>query len=1230
MWIIKKFIKKLSKFQKLICLILILGFILLLTIGIPTLARYKNRRAITASVWDGSVATSYKRGSGTEADPFIISNGSELAYFSNQLLNTDYNNTYFALSNDIVLNEGVFKYDSNNKIQYILDSEIYYVDYYSNKYFDNVDMAGPEIGTINIFAPLNGFKGAFNGGSFTIYGLYITDESLDQLALFTNLEGNVSDLYVQNAIIYGGSVTAGVAATTNNSLLHNILFDGYVIGRNTELTKSVSSVPTVPVINIQNTETTSYINLTNNIPFIGSNIISTSITGNYLINGSNETDTTVKIDGVTVSNGSFEINLGTNILDEIPVLTSTTSEGDVTLAFTNLSYNIVYKYAVSGGIVATANNTELTNTVNKAFVYGYSSSGGLVGVTTNSLTINQSYNTGDVNSDYVSGGLVGTIEKSEQDIVISQGYNTGFMNASHVGGIIGIANNNSGLISISKVFNISTTGYSIGTIFNTAINVIDAYFVSEVGAIKDGEVNGYFTLTTTENLKTKNYVINNLGYNEFVSFDDLQNNSQNVWVYEKGSLPLLFIDDLLNPVAYIHVNLYSWNNLSHELSTVKLNSNITFSIEPTNDLTPPKEIYYYISNNTDALTNEEISMISDWNLYNGIVQISNEGFYVIYVKIVDYDDDVIYINTDLLILDLIGPSINIKMDDNTWNNLKSNLDYVYINKDGYITVEAADNLSGISSVKYYITNEVLNAHDLDKLSDSSWTPYFNKILINESGTYIVYVQLTDNYNYATYANTDYIVLGGYTQDSLIIGRNATSYLDEAPYITDKSTIALNISYSNNDNDLIGYTHNLISNILLPQGSKITLIDHVKNKVYEYQIATNEDIYNYNNSCDIGDLNCVKVATYPFTLFKEIGTSSVSKLFTEDSYYDNGVVNENFTIVLDLVNTNILTNYNNVILYMELRDPEGNNVRSTLSSTIKDFNIYSKVNEQTTTASLSLMTNYNGDDIILNSDSTTDISITSGINYKYTNGFKIIDTTYEDKEMGLSIKLVDSDGNIVNKEYLKNLTFKVGEEQYYPEKDNIIRINLKSGVSDVTKVLTINTCSGNNHLAEGTYYFKISNYASYDGYYYEALGDLELSIPVKLLDNRSNVIYGFDVVMDDLKRIINKTEDAVKVPFNILQNGSLSDPRITISLYKKDQLSAYDQNYSIVDLSDYISDDLVLFIDNRYYVSTNPVQNNEFEVNLITSNFENTGYKFVFDLYDGMKKIGTINKYFIVK
>ena len=114
--------------------------ILLVSIGVPTLSRYKNRNTIiNAPVWDGSVASSYRKGNGTENNPYIISNGSELAYFAMQLLSQDYSNTYFALSKDIVLNNGIFKYDVDNGVQYIIDDEVYYLGDYSDKYYENND-----------------------------------------------------------------------------------------------------------------------------------------------------------------------------------------------------------------------------------------------------------------------------------------------------------------------------------------------------------------------------------------------------------------------------------------------------------------------------------------------------------------------------------------------------------------------------------------------------------------------------------------------------------------------------------------------------------------------------------------------------------------------------------------------------------------------------------------------------------------------------------------------------------------------------------------------------------------------------------------------------------------------------------------------------------------------------------------------------------------------------------
>ena len=80
-------------------------FVLLLSIGIPTLGKLRKRGASSSNVWTGAVAVSYRSGTGSLDDPYIISNGDELAFFSSQLENNNYEGRYFKISNNILLNE---------------------------------------------------------------------------------------------------------------------------------------------------------------------------------------------------------------------------------------------------------------------------------------------------------------------------------------------------------------------------------------------------------------------------------------------------------------------------------------------------------------------------------------------------------------------------------------------------------------------------------------------------------------------------------------------------------------------------------------------------------------------------------------------------------------------------------------------------------------------------------------------------------------------------------------------------------------------------------------------------------------------------------------------------------------------------------------------------------------------------------------------------------------------
>lgn len=1222
---LRNYINKLNKTQKIVSLIAILGVSLLLIIGVPTLARFRNRISIDTVIWDGSIATSYNAGTGTLEDPYIISNGSELAYFYTELLTNDYENTYFKLSNDIMLNKGIFSYDETNGVKYIVDNITYYMDEYTNKYYDNIERNGTEVGEVNLFNSLNGFKGNFDGNSHTIYGIYMVDMVREELALFTSLEGNIKDLYIKNAFIEGGTYTAGVASKATNAIIKNTLFEGTVIGLDEDINKTIKSNVNIPDVNMIDETVLDQIDLSNNLPYIGSEIVSTSITGSYSLTGTTDEDSVIKINGEEVSGGTFNISLGTNILDNISLSTYVNTQSSASITFSNVEYNVNYNYGISGGIVAYSKGTIIENSINKGSIKGYSVSGGIVGITTDNLDITNSYNTGDVISTYISGGLVGAIEKSSNDIDITTSYNTGILNSASSGGIFGIAKSNSGDINITNVF--STNSYNINTIINSVINITDSYSVTGNTPVNSGTTIGDFIETTLPNLKDQTYLTQNLNFNEFVSFSDLSVNPGNVWIYEEDEFPIIFIDDIKKPIATLHASVYSWNNLSTELKNVNISSSIMFMVESSDVLNPIKEKYYYISNSATALTKSELDNLSSWIEYTDVIQISEAGNYVIYAKVVDYNNKVTYINSDLLTLDFSNSLVDVLMNNNKWSNIRSELNYVYVDSIKEVSIDFKENESKIKKIEYYNSNQILSINSLNNLNLNNWTEYESGININGTGVNIIYVKVTDINDVVTYINTDKILVNGYTE-IFNIGRNENSYAEDDLYITSDSSVTLNMAYSNSILDYKnGYKHNLISNILLPVGTKITLLDKINGKVYEYKINSADDLYGYNSSCT--EEGCSKWATYEFTLFNEVG-ASINKPFVEDDYYTNNTINEEFSIIVDFSNTDIETNINNIKLYMNLEDSEGLVVRPTILSSIKEFSIYSNVDSVSSKAKLNISTDYNGTGINYNSDSSTNINITSGLIYKYIDAHKIIDTSFEDKEIGLLVKVVDSNGTVVDKEYLKNIMFKVGDETYYPGNDNLVRINFNNGFNDVTKNLTILTYETNSKLKDGTYYFKVTNYTSEDGYYFDSINNNELTIPLIVSNTYYNETYGFKVSIGEEYRIINKIDGDIDVLFDVSQSGNLDNPNIRVALYKKNEFTAYNQDYSSVDINDFITNDLTLASGDIYYLSQEPNEENSFELDLTVNNLENGGYKYIFYLYDGNKRVGAIEKNFIVK
>ena len=671
-------------------------------------------------------------------------------------------------------------------------------------------------------------------------------------------------------------------------------------------------------------------------------------------------------------------------------------------------------------------------------------------------------------------------------------------------------------------------------------------------------------------------------------------------------------------ISKINISTYSWDTYSDNLNTISLASNFSFSIEDKDTLNPAKEKYYYISNY--PLTSAELSGLT-WTAYTTSVDITTNGTYIIYGKIVDNGDVVSYVNSDIVNFGSIDVHAAIILNNNTWNTFKSDINTIHINKDSSLVI---DTDSTISSSKYYISTNIMGIAELNQVT--AWINS-NSIDINDLGTYIIYVKLTTTNNDVYYINTDKVLYDGYNQSDILLGTNPNSYNNTSSYISSKSSLNMTYAYINtNLNFESNYTHNLISTLLFPINTKLTLVDNNTNKAYEYTIITSDDIYGYSSSCE-GLSNCTNTATYPFTLFKEVGKSTVANF--NESNYANKEFNDNFTIFIDFSKTNMTSNYSNVYVYSEIRN--GNNgVISTLEDTKKSFSVY----YENDSATLKLTTDYNGT-IVLNSDSTTNINLSSYIDYQTINSKKIFDTTYENKRMGLLIKVIDSNNNVVDSSYLKNMVFELDGINYYPDSDNFIRIKISDDILDTNKTLNINTFKNNGDLVDGTYYIKIYNFVSYDGLFYEQLGSNEISISL-IVNSGYNKEYTFDVLSNINNNTLKKTEQN-NIEFKILQSGNLSTPNIKISMYKKNSLTAYNQDYTIVDMSSLITNEMTLTYGDNHYTINSPIvydgtieTYNLFNVSFDMTKLENTGYKLLFELYDGTNKVGEITKYIIVR
>ena len=749
---------------------------------------------------------------------------------------------------------------------------------------------------------------------------------------------------------------------------------------------------------------------------------------------------------------------------------------------------------ISAGLIINANDSNIDSVVNRATIENINASG-LVGVIKNT-NITNSYNLGNIKGNKTSG-IVDTITSSVS--TLDYVYNEGTL-----------TNTSSGLVS-----NIIDSDVEINHSYNT-------YNTSALGK----QENSNITIKNSYNKTSNEYF---LTYDKNI-IKEMFNNDD--FIYDDIPLTKLDYDNL----KYVNIvlNNNTWNTYKENVDYISYDEDLTLILVSTKDYKAIKNVYYYLSD--DELTKKDLEKVN-WNEYDNPVELNKKGSYILYVKVVNYNDEISYLNTDRIYLYVDNIYASIKVDDYYWDNMHD-AKYCFINNKK-IEIKAYSK-NDIKSIKYLVTSSILNSTELEEIT--TWLTYEEPINITNDS--IIYAKVEDNDSNIVYLNSDRFIDTKYNITNLKSGSN----LNFNSNMTYNSSINFNVELDNSDITLDGFTRSIISNDTLPINTHIVISDLTNNKIYEYFVDENTDKEILLNK------------------FKEVG------LTTKKNYSDEDTNKDKFNIIIDFKNIEE-TNKEYTIFFKAKRTSEeltSNTISFKLNSLSEDIN-----------NNLSIVSVGNISSINYNSSSTNTITFNTSFNSNYLN------TDLEDLDKVLIIEVLDEDKKIVNKDNYKGLKFIYKSKNYSPNKTNKTLIKL-----DDSNSITIKTSEDISGLLEGNNTLKISLGLTYNNVIKYQSNEF-ISIPI--VNNKQNN-YSFNISTN--KRIVS-ANDLFK--FNI--NSSIDKPTIEVSLYKKKERNGANQEYTKVDISDYINESL----DN--------ISKGETQLSF-KDGVEKNSYMFVFNLYDG--------------
>lgn len=439
-------------------------------------------------------------------------------------------------------------------------------------------------------------------------------------------------------------------------------------------------------------------------------------------------------------------------------------------------------------------------------------------------------------------------------------------------------------------------------------------------------------------------------------------------------------------------------------------------------------------------------------------------------------------------------------------------------------------------------------------------------------------------------------------------------------ITNKSKFSAYYSLYGSGTNLYpnGYHRALASSYVFPENTKITMLEFISGEpTYYYYTVTAADAaaaeaeYAVEGEC-----------SYALSKFTKMGSKNTNNNYNDATqnaiYYDGTDSNEEFIFIVDLSETNIQTDSLNNSLLMEIRDSQEESIISVLGieQDQMKYNIYTgcdSVIDVSTTASLNpLYIGYNDVFDVLVDYQNTSIS-----------GVSVTDTQYFDSKLGLQITILNNEGNVVSGTDLTGTYFLMDGRKYYPDIDGYTHIKLSDKVGNAEKWITFNTENGS--LATGDYTIIFEAFGSPDGIYYSSGEADHYNIDLTII----NSTYGLKPELNENSVIFNKNNNK-PLKVNIGYTSLLDNPNIRLAMYRREYDEAYDTDYVLVDLQDYV--DQPLFGTNNtseYMIISNPSATNDLTLTLKNS-LQTGTYRLSFRLYDDDTMIGEIIRYIIIK